>query len=380
MHSVLTRAAWVFPAAVVIACAGGPSGSEEESLPVEGAASSAAALPPPSFHHIHANSADPERALDWWSTFWPAGERTTVAGMPAFAADGIYLLYTQVEARAPEGFDPEQRQSVPQSPFWTTGPSTDGLALYERLTALDPAGERFGFLPVFTGPDDTEGVPHSGLAPFGDQLLTVAEMAERAAREGPTPRRDRASGQDFGYLVDPDGILIEFNGNAETEDLFYGHTHFWHEQPLCAANWYVEHLGMELPPLRDPDTGALTPRELHDPCDVEVGDVSYASFLPMGQLRRPIASVRLANAGWMWCTRQCRDGRCGPELDRPLVPSRGQVVDHVAIAYPDLDPVLAHLEARGVPVVKGPYPFGETRAVLIEDLDGLALELIEAGP
>ena len=92
MHSVLTRAAWVFPAAVVIACAGGPSGSEEESLPVEGAASSAAALPPPSFHHIHVNSADPERALDWWSTFWPAGERTTVAGMPAFAADGIYLL------------------------------------------------------------------------------------------------------------------------------------------------------------------------------------------------------------------------------------------------------------------------------------------------
>ena len=58
--------------------------------------------------------------------------------------------------------------------------------------------------------------PHSGLAPFGDQLLTVAEMAERAAREGPNPPRDRASGQDFGYLVDPDGILVEFNGNAET--------------------------------------------------------------------------------------------------------------------------------------------------------------------
>lgn len=26
-----------------------------------------------------------------------------------------------------------------------------------------------------------------------------------------------------------------------------------------------------------------------------------------------------------------------------------------------------------------PYPFGETRAVLIEDLDGMALELIEGG-
>ena len=33
---------------------------------------------------------------------------------------------------------PDRRQSIRQSPFWTTGPSTDGLALYERLTALDP--------------------------------------------------------------------------------------------------------------------------------------------------------------------------------------------------------------------------------------------------
>ena len=219
-----------------------------------------------------------------------------------------------------------------QSAFWTTGPSTDGLALYERLTALDPGGERFGFLPVFTGPDDTEGVARSGLAPFGDQLLTVAEMAERAAREAADPPGERPGGQDFGYLVDPDGILVEFNGNADTEDLFHGHTHFWHEQPLCAANWYVEHLGMELPPRRDPDTGALTPRGLHDPCHVEIGDVSYPTFLPMGQLRRP-----------------------------------------------NLDPVLAHLAAAGIPILEGPYPFGDTRAVLIEDLDGLALELVEAG-
>ena len=139
-------------------------------------------------------------------------------------------------------------------------------------------------------------MPRSGLARFGDQLLTVAEMADRAAREGPGPRRDRAGGQDFGYLVDPDGILVEFNGTAETAALFHGHTHFWHEQPLCAANWYVAHLGLALPPLRDPDTGAETPRPAHDPCDVEIGDVSYPTFFPMGQLRNPIGSVRLANA------------------------------------------------------------------------------------
>jgi len=334
-------------------------------------------FPVPSFHHIHINSVNPSRALDWWATLWPAGRKTTFAGLPAFSADGIYLVYTEVDEPPLGAFDPERRQSIPQSPFWTTGPSTDGLALYERLTALDSEGTRFSFLPVFTGPDDKSGVPHSGLAPFGDQLLTVSEMAARAASEDDDAVRDRVSGQDFGYLVDPDGVLVEFNGNAETTDLFYGHTHFWHEQPLCAANWYVEHLGMKLPPRRDPDTQALAERESHQPCEVEIGEVSYASFLPMGQFRSPIANVRLANAGWMWYPRQCRDGRCGADLDRPLSPSRGQVVDHVAISYPDLDPVLAHLRATQVRILDGPYPLGETRAVLIEDLDGLAIELIE---
>ena len=377
MRSRLSPAPWLLPAALLAACGGGPPAADLPPAAETGTGPAPAALPLPGFHHIHVNSVDPQRALDWWSALWPAGEQTTVAGMPAFAADGAYLLYTRVAAPAPGAFDPARRQSVPQSAFWTTGPSTDGRALYERLTALDPAGERFGFLPVYTGPDDTEGVPRSGLAPFGDQLLTVAEMAERAAREGSNPP-DRPGGQDFGYLVDPDGILVEFNGDADTADLFHGHTHFWHEQPLCAANWYVDHLGMALPPRRDPQSGALTPRARHDPCDVEIGDVSFPTFLPVGQLRRPIGVVRLANADWAWYTRQCRDGRCGPQLDRPLAPSRGQVVDHVALSYPDLEPVLAHLQAAGVPVLEGPYPFGDTRAVLIEDLDGLAIELIEA--
>ena len=207
---VALRLRRALPAVLVVAaaCGGGPA--EPDAPPgTVAAAQPPAVLPVPSFHHIHVNSVDPERALDWWSTLWPAGERTTFAGLPAFAADGVHLLYTTVETQASGAFDPERRQSIPQSPFWTTGPSTDGRALHERLTALDPAGERFRFLPVFSGPDDAEGVPRSGLARFGNQLLTVAEMADRAARAGPGPQRDRSGGQDFGYLVDLDGLAIE---------------------------------------------------------------------------------------------------------------------------------------------------------------------------
>ena len=126
------KASWLLAAVLAFACAGGSPGSEARPGTDDGAGNVPVTLPlpQPAFHHIHVNSVDPERALDWWSTFWPAGERTTVAGMPAFAADGIYLLYTEVETQAPGAFDAERRQSIPQSPFWTTGPSTDGLALY----------------------------------------------------------------------------------------------------------------------------------------------------------------------------------------------------------------------------------------------------------
>ena len=144
VRSIGSAAVAVLPLALGIACGAGPAPGDGPPDSEAGSTPAPAALPRPSFHHIHVNSVDPARSLDWWATLWPAGERTAVAGLPAFEADGVYLLYNQVETRAPGAFNPARRQSVPQSAFWTTGPSTDGLALYERLTALDPAGERFG--------------------------------------------------------------------------------------------------------------------------------------------------------------------------------------------------------------------------------------------
>ena len=92
-----------------------------------------------------------------------------------------------------------------------------------------------------------------------------------------------------------------------------------------------------------------------------------------------VLQYRLSSPAGRGTRASAATGRCGPELDRPLAPSRGQVVDHVAISYSDLDPLLAHLAAAGIPILEGPYPFGDSRAVLIEDLDGLALELVETG-
>ena len=329
----------------------------------------------PRFHHIHLNSVDPQRSLAWYSKYWPNGHPATVAGFPAFQASDFYLLYTKVSKQALGAFDKTLHRSVPQSAFWTFGSGVaDTAGLMDRLSKLDP--KSFEFLPVFANPEDKTGVIRSSLAPHGDQLLTITELRQRAEQERNQPPQQRPGRQDFGYLVDPDGMLVEFN--SATADDFWAHTHFWHEEPLCAANWYVEHLGMQLPPTRDPTTGQLVSHERWNPCSVPIGEVGYPSFMPLGQLRIPIGNVRLANGSWAWYTRQCRAGRCGPGNDKPLVPSNGQVVDHVALMYPNLDQVLTHLREHGVPIVKGPYAFGRTRAVMIQDLDGLSIELIQA--
>jgi catechol-2,3-dioxygenase len=79
-----------------------------------------------------------------------------------------------------------------------------------------------------------------------------------------------------------------------------------------------------------------------------------------------------------WYPRQCVGDRCG--RDQPLVRSRGQVLDHVAFTVERFDDLVARLRRANVTIIEGPYAFGEAKAVMIEDPDGLAIELIERGP
>ena len=157
----------------------------------------------------------------------------------------------------------------------------------------------------------------------------------------------------------------------------FAHVHLYHEQPQCAANWYVAHLSMELPPVRNDDTGVESPRAPYDPCAAEYGEPSWPSTEPGGTIRQPRGTVRHGNGSISWYPRQCVDGRCGE--DRPLVASRGQVLDHVAFTVADLDAWLARLRREGVTILEEPRRFGESRAFMIEGPDQLAIELVEAG-
>ena len=223
----------VWFALAAFGCTSPPESVDQD--PVGGVEGEAATegVPVPTFHHMHINSVDPDASLDWWHTFWPSGTITTVVGFPRvrgrWCVPVVYPGRHAGSRRLPAG-----PLSVGAAECLLDHRARHGWEGALRAAhGARPRGRPFEFLPVHTGPDDTEGVPHSGLGPFGDQLRTVEEI--EALNGVPTERGPDS--QDFGCLVDPDGVLVEFNGNAETEDIFYAHTHFWHEHPLCAVDW-----------------------------------------------------------------------------------------------------------------------------------------------
>ena len=316
----------------------------------------------PRLHHVGLNSVDPEKAIAWYLKVWPSATRTTVAGYPAVQSD-MLVLFNKVDRPPAGAWRTDLHRAESQSAFWHIGANINTTDIKERLNAIGVF-----HLPLFIAPNDTtKTVWRSGLAPYAG-TPSAAQLANAAA----APPRDGG----FSYVVAPDGVLFELTGGPGTRDAF-SHIHFYHEQPLCAANWYVEHLGMELPPMRD-SSGKESPRAPWSPCDVKYGEAGWPSLEPIGTIRQPSGNVRFGNGTMSWYPRQCINGRCG--RDEKLVPSRGQVLDHVAFVVEDLDGLYTKLRREGVKMIEAPHAFGDTRAFMIEDLDGLAIELVAAPP
>ncbi len=314
----------------------------------------------PRLHHVGLNSVDPNRAIAWYLKLWPSARRTTYAGYPAVESD-MLLLFNKVEHPPAGAWRHDLHRAAEQSALWHIGANTNSTTTRDRLAPLGIA-----HLPLFVYPGDTvTTVWRSGLAPYAG-TPTGAQVA-RAAN---APPRDGG----FSYVVAPDGVLFELTGGPDTKDSF-SHIHFYHEQPLCAANWYVRHLGMQLPPMRD-SSGRETPRAPYEPCNVAYGEPSWPALEPLGTIRQPASTVRFGNGAMAWYPRQCTGTRCGEP--RPLVSSRGQVLDHVAFTVDDFDALYARLRADGVKILEPPHPFGATRAFMLEDPDGLAIEIVAA--
>lgn len=300
-------------------------------------------LPTPSFHHLHLNSADPAAAIAWYTRQFPSTSAATWAGLPALRSpNNVMILFDKVD-RPPA--------MTPPSAIWHFGwhvPDVRGnIETYKSRPEVK-------LLPLYTTEDggfvlinsDTWPAPKGG-APG----LTRAQIAEAIATNV-----QPNGGGGFAYMEGPEGALVEYVGDHPAER--FDHVHLWQEDPGAALAWYQKHLNA---PVRAgfPPLAAGTKRGT---------ERSWPSLTLDGMFREPRAGIVFGDVVLTWYANQ---------WDTPLVPSRGQLQDHIAFGVADLDAWADKLRSEGVTFLEPVYSLGETRAFMIEGPSREALELVE---
>ncbi len=263
------------------------------------AISSQESVAPARFHHVHLNSTDPAKAIDFYIRTFDVTKKTTLAGFDGIQSENIFLLFNKVKTAAP---------TQPDSAIWHFGWGS---------TAME---------------SDYQKHLDSGVA-FA------------------TPMTRLGSNLLFAYMKAPDGALVEIN-TSNTRAFI--HTHLYSAVPLCAADWYVKHLG------------AVSRATRSGTCEVPFAAPSE----PLGVIRSPATTVRFGEISLIIYPQQ-----------RPakLVSTRGHAVDHIALSISDLKATLERLRKENVKVLEEIHPFGnsKSKAAMIEGPDTIAIELIE---
>jgi len=310
-----------------------------------GAQSQADKLPTPHFHHLHLNSTDPDAAIVFYAKQFPSAVKATFAGYPALKINKVYVLFTKVSVPPPT-----KSQSAVWHFGWQVVDVRKNLATYKAngvpllpLYTTDEGGE------VFINSDSWPGTG-------GILGLTKAQIADAKAK-GIQP----AGGPGFAYLQGPDGAIIEYAGNTAVEH--FNHVHMYQENPYCAQIWYQKHLNA---PVTPPPAGQALHTEAN--CKVPRGEPTWPALEKEGTIRQGGASVTYDDVALTWYVNQG---------DRPLVSTRGQLYDHIALSVSDLDAWVAKLEQEKVKFLEKPHKLGDTRAVMIEGPSREAIELVE---
>jgi catechol 2,3-dioxygenase-like lactoylglutathione lyase family enzyme len=305
-------------------------------------------LPAPGFHHLHLNSVDPDAAVDFYTRRFSTTAKTSWGGLPALASpNDVLILFTKVAAPP---------ATSPQTAIWHFGWHVPD----SRQTLESYAGRPdVTLLPLYTTDEggsvfiSSDTWPGTGGVPG----RTKAQIAEAKAT-GVQPARTGG----FGYLQGPDNALVEYAGNHPAER--FNHVHFYQDDPFCAQLWYQNHLNAPIFAGRT-SSSPLTEAT----CRVPRGpERSWPALNREGMFRAPSAAVVFGDVAFAWYVRQG---------DRPLVGTRGQLYDHIALSVTDLDAWVAKLRGEGVTFLEEPYPLGDTRAVMIEGPSREALELVE---
>ena len=305
-------------------------------------------LPTPGFHHLHLNSVNPDAAIDFYAKQFASTAKASWGGLPALKSpSNVLVLFSKVDT-APA--------IEPQTAIWHFGWHVSDI---RSNLEIFRSRRDVKLLPLYTTDEGGSVEISSDTWPgTGGALgLTKAQIADARAKGVKA-----AGGEGFAYMQGPDSALVEYQGNFPAER--FNHVHLYQEDPFCAQLWYQKHLNAPVVPGRTSDQ-PLT----EDNCKVPRGiDRTWPALDQAGMFRSPRAAVMFGDVALTWYPRQG---------DRPLVGTRGQLYDHIALSVTDLDAWIAKLGGEGVTFLEQPYKLGDTRAVMIEGPSREALELVE---
>ena len=330
------------------------------------------ALSAPAFHHLHMNSPNPSAAINQLLKTYPASTKVTFAGFEGLeTANNVYMLFTKVNARPPAPGPDRVTAQAPQTAFWHhVWAAKDGRAALKALRDADPQFGAAKIIPQYTGPEGGK-VDFSSDTISG--FLTTKEL-EDARQRGAQPAH---RGGYFNWYG-PDGVVME---TTDGPDEGYTIVGMFQEQPYCALFWYRKHLNA---PDRQPGGRGAPPAGLRGAsqptgpaseagCKVSRGsEASWPSTYKRGHHRVPPPQLVVFGAVTLrWYMNQ---------EERPLVGTRGQLMDHIALSVNDLEAWVAKLKSENVKFLLQPYTLGDTRAAMIEGPSLEAIELVERKP
>ena len=307
-----------------------------------------AALPAPGFHHLHLNSMNPDTAIGFYTKSFPTTSKSSWGGLAALKSpNNVLVLFTKVE---------QPPSTQPQTAVWHFGWHVTS----ERTAMARLRADGVTLLPLYTSDEGgTVNINSDTWPGTGGVLGLTKTQIEEAKRTNVKP----VGGAGFAYIRGPDDALIEVQGDMPAER--FNHVHMYQEDPFCAQLWYQKHLNAPIPQGR---RGNAEPRTEAN-CKVPRGpDTTWPALEVQGMYRTPSAGVTFGDVAMNWYMRQG---------EKPLVPTRGHLVDHVALSVASLDAWVAKLRGEGVRFLEEPYRLGDTRAAMIEGPSREALELVE---
>jgi catechol 2,3-dioxygenase-like lactoylglutathione lyase family enzyme len=306
-------------------------------------------LPTPGFHHIHLNSVDPDAAIGFYTRQFPSTSAGLWGGHKALLSpNNVMILFDRVDTPP---------ATSPPSAIWHFGWHVTDVRANVATYKTRP---EVSLRPLYTTDagacvhinSDTWPAP-AGKAPG----LTAPQIAEAIANNV-----QPAGGGGFAYMDGPDGALVEYVGDFPTE--YFDHVHLWQEDPFAALDWYQTHLNA-------PVRAGFVPPTPQERTLKRGNEKSWPSLTLDGMCREPRAGVVFGDVVLTWY---------GNQWDKPLVPSRGQLQDHIAFSVADLDAWEAKFRTEGVTFLQPPAKLGHTRAFMIEGPSREAIELVEIRP